>query len=173
MPAHKFRLYVPPDQISGRSATILGPKLHHLSNVLRLKKDAHITIFDGVAKEYHAIIESITTRKADLALAPPIIIKDTDKPTITLFAPLLKRASFDLMIEKVTELGVNTIIPLVTQNTPERRAQANLDRLQRIAIAAAEQSGRIKLTDIGHIHTLEEALNHQEDTLSLIAVRHP
>jgi 16S rRNA (uracil1498-N3)-methyltransferase len=61
------------------------------------------------------------------------------------FAPV-KRAQTDWLVEKATELGVARLIPLMTQRTIAGRVK--LERLESIAVEAAEQCGRTRLPKI-------------------------
>jgi 16S rRNA (uracil1498-N3)-methyltransferase len=62
------------------------------------------------------------------------------------FAPV-KRAQTDWLVEKATELGAARLLPMMTQRTVAERVK--LERLEAIAIEAAEQCGRTRLPEIG------------------------
>jgi 16S rRNA (uracil1498-N3)-methyltransferase len=75
------------------------------------------------------------------------------------FAPV-KRAQTDWLVEKATELGAARLLPVITQRTIAERVK--LERLQAIAIEAAEQCGRTRLPDIAEPVTLKQLLTGRE-----------
>ena len=78
------------------------------------------------------------------------------------FAPV-KRAPVEWLVEKATELGVARLVPVVTGRTVVERLR--LDRLQSIAIEAAEQCGRTVLPELAEPVALEAFLKDNERTL--------
>jgi len=89
------------------------------------------------------------------------------KIQITLYQSLLAREKFEWVLQKCTEVGVCSFVPVVTQRSIVRRPETvtanKMSRWQRILAEAAEQSGR------GRIPTLESPLNFT-DTLSGLGV---
>jgi len=82
---------------------------------------------------------------------------------LTLAIALLKGEKFDLVIQKSTELGVNRIVPLVTERADIRprdneAAPKRLARWHRIALEAAKQTGRAYVPEIVAPHTLKSLL---------------
>ena len=75
------------------------------------------------------------------------------------FAPV-KRAQTDWLVEKATELGVARLIPVMTQRTVAERVK--LERLEAIAIEAAEQCGRTRLPDISEPQALKQLLGGRD-----------
>ena len=74
------------------------------------------------------------------------------------FAPV-KRAQTDWLVEKATELGVARLLPVMTRRTVAERVK--LERLEAIAIEAAEQCGRTRLPDIEEPLPLKRLLDHR------------
>ena len=70
----------------------------------------------------------------------------------------MKRAQTDWLVEKATELGATRLIPVMTQRTVAERVK--LERLEAIAIEAAEQCGRTRLPEISEPMTLKDLLVH-------------
>ncbi len=89
------------------------------------------------------------------------------------YVPLLKKESFDLMLEKLTELGVSTIIPTVSTHT--QISDINNKRAQKIIIEATEQSGQIVPLKIEEIIYLDkkEILINSLSNLDYIFILHP
>ena len=128
---------------------------HYISNVMRLKVGAKIRIFDNLSCEYIASISEINKKRSSLQVAVDIIeqIKDnTDKYArplpITLYCAPIKKQRMKLLLEKVTELGINSIVPIITQNTNDLSGINNAEANQKILIESAEQSERLYIPSI-------------------------
>lgn len=139
------RLFVRQPLGEGASVELDGAPAHYLANVLRLKEGAELLTFDGQSGEWLAKI--VLARKGRLKLSVERKTREAESvPDVWLaFAPV-KRAQTDWLVEKATELGVARLIPVMTQRTVAERVR--LERLQAIAIEAAEQCGRTVLPEI-------------------------
>jgi len=99
---------------------------------------------------------------------------DTEPPIeITLVQGLPKSDKMDFIVQKVTELGVKRIIPVITQRTIIRlgkeKAQVRRIRWQRIALEAAKQSGRAIIPEVREVIPFIQALNNLNgESLNLI-----
>ncbi len=149
MPRRRF--YIPKDRIENGQAVLTPDQAHHLRNVLRLRPGEEVELFDGEGQGYSGTIER---------LAPEICIGSLErleslqksKPCLVLAAALIKPDRFEWMLQKVTELGVDRLIPIETQFTsvrvPAGRLSSRLERWRRIVSEAAKQSGRLTVPDI-------------------------
>jgi 16S rRNA (uracil1498-N3)-methyltransferase len=73
-------------------------------------------LFDGVGHEFLVCVESISKRTTVLAIVKDIVPSSPESPLdLTLAVALTKGEKFELVIQKSVELGVNRIIPIVTQ----------------------------------------------------------
>jgi 16S rRNA (uracil1498-N3)-methyltransferase len=70
---------------------------------------------------------------------------------------MLKGDHFEMVVEKTTELGINHIVPVISERTI--KTGANVERLKKIAIEASEQSGRIDVPVIHEITKLKDAIS--------------
>jgi 16S rRNA (uracil1498-N3)-methyltransferase len=75
---------------------------------------------------------------------------------VTLFCAVLKKENFELVVQKATECGVSKIIPIITARTV--KTGLNLERLQKIAREASEQSGRSTVPEISEPISFDESL---------------
>jgi len=123
---------------------------HYISNVMRLKVGAKLRIFDNLSCEYIASISDINKKRSSLQVSVDIIeqIKNkTDKYAqplpITLYCAPIKKQRMKLLLEKVTELGISTIVPVITQNTNDLSGINNAEANQKVLIESAEQSERL------------------------------
>lgn len=115
-----------------------------MSHVLRLRVGDQVTLRDGNGREYQGFIAALSTSSAEVTIHNSTQPATTRIP-LTLALGLLKGQKMDVVIEKVTELGVDCIVPFTSTFTvsqlPTERQQNRLARWQRIAQSAAKQSG--------------------------------
>ena len=145
------------------SLYLTGSEAKHASSVLRCTEGDVITVVDGCGFEYEVSIERVAMeRVAGKILARR---KTSTEPTVqvVLAQALCRSSRFDLVVEKATELGVHTILPVVTERSlkmpkkdpPDRRA----DRWRKITIAAMKQSKRSLLPHIAPPSSLNTVLS--------------
>lgn len=129
---------------------------NYLVNVLRLKKGAEILLFDGASGEWRAELCDVGKRRCTLRVLDRTRPQEEGPDLHYLFAPV-KRARLDYMIEKVTELGVAAIRPVITRRTVAARVR--LERMRAHAIEAAEQCGVLRVPDIHEPEKLNQLLH--------------
>jgi 16S rRNA (uracil1498-N3)-methyltransferase len=139
------RLFVRQPLSEGASIELDGGQANYLGNVLRLGVGAELLVFDGSSGEWLARIAEAGRKRMTLAVAQRTREPETIPDVWLAFAPV-KRAQTDWLIEKATELGAARLIPVMTQRTIAERVK--LERLEAIAIEAAEQCGRTRLPEI-------------------------
>ncbi len=139
------RLFV--DQALAPNTTItLAPESgHYLSRVLRLPKDARVTLFNGAGGEYEARITDI---KKNLVTATVSSWHkgDCQSPLhIHLAIGISRGERMDWVIQKSTELGVTGLFPLFSEHCEVKldgkRLQNKLNHWRKVSISACEQSG--------------------------------
>ncbi len=156
------------EDIFESTIVVRGDELRHLSRVLRKKVGDRILVTDGNDRMFEAVIRSIHRDEAACEILQTQLRVNEPKIEVTLAVSLLKNpARYDFLIEKATELGVRTIIPLLCERTIPKHEKH--ERLLKIALAAVKQSGRSYLPKI-FILTSFEAMVHaaREYDLSLI-----
>lgn len=139
------RLYIAHDFIQNQALTIIGDQAHYLLHVMRLKIGDSLRLFNGHDGEWHGIVKSIAKRSIEINLQDQLKPQKTE-PDLWLCCAPIKKAHFEYMIEKATELGVSKIQPVLTSRTQIR--QVNIERCASIAIEAAEQSERMSIPTI-------------------------
>ncbi len=132
--------------------TLEGEAAHHLLHVLRVQPGTEVGAFDGAghSRLYHVRTcgEGVLTLEAKQPLfscaAPPV--------RTVLFACIPKGDRMDWLLEKATELGVSTIVPVMSARTVVRldgkQAEKKRERWQRIVEAAARQCGAVHLPEV-------------------------
>ena len=139
------RLYLERD-LSGVAVTLDDREAHYLGNVLRLRRGDRLVAFNGRGQERHASVRALTRRNAELALEGELGALPESALAITLVQALPKAEAMDLIVQKCTELGVRSIVPVysdfsVVKLDAERSAR-RLQHWRRIARSACEQCGR-------------------------------
>lgn len=161
------RFYVPPECVSGGKIIIRGDELHHARDVMRLAADDEITVFDGTGKEYRGIIREIDKGQMVIAIEETLERK-TVGCGLTLIQALPKFDKMDLIVEKATELGVERIMPVVTERTivrPDTKKESlKVERWRKIALIAAKQCGRSTMPEVSGITGFEASLKALDDT---------
>ena len=155
--------FVDPKDIQGRVALIRGEEFRHLSRVVRKKEGEHVMLVDGADTAYEAVIRLIDRIHAECEILGTQNRANEPRIDITLAVSLLRNpARFDVLVEKATELGVRTIVPLLCDRTVPKSEKHS--RLEKIALSAMKQCGRSYLPRIQPLSSfdalLEEALEY-------------
>ncbi len=160
--------YVPPPQISEDTIHISESERHHLLNVLRLKTDDQVEVFDGVGNRYVASLYDTRTSPLQAKILQHQFHPHTP-PYITLFQGLPKFDKMDLIVQKTTEIGVNEIVPMICQRSRPKSVvrEKRTIRWQRIANEAAKQCKRPHFVHVLAPQGLEECLG-RVDHLDLL-----
>ena len=136
------RLFVEQPLGPGTAVPLDGKPAHYLQGVLRLGEGDEVLLFDGSNGEWRAQIAGAAKKRLLLEVLGQTRPPETLPDVRLAFAPI-KRAPLEWLVEKATELGAASLLPVVTRRTVAPRP--NLDRLRLIAIEAAEQCGRTRL----------------------------
>ncbi len=127
-----------------------------IKNVLRLKLGEKIVVGDGLGHEMLAEITGIS--KSSIILKATKVQENDNEPknSVTLYCSVLKKENFELVVQKATEIGIKTIVPVISERTI--KLGLNKERLEKIAKEAAEQSGRGIVPVILEPMSFEEAV---------------
>ncbi len=150
---HTQRLFIECELSVGKAISLDTPQAHYLQNVLRLKVNDIVRVFNGRQGEWQAVLTKIQKRETELTIQKQLRAQ-LPMQDLWLCAAPIKRAHFDYMIEKATELGITDFHPVLTSRTQVR--EMNEERCQAIAIEAAEQSDRLSIPKIAKPRTLAE-----------------
>ena len=149
------RLFVRAALGEGAAVELDPAQANYLGNVLRLDVGAELLVFDGQSGEWLARISETAKKRMTLTVE----LRTREAAAVAdiwlAFAPV-KRAQTDWLVEKATELGAARLLPVMTQRTVAERVK--LERLEAIAIEAAEQCGRTRLPEIAEPAGLKQLL---------------
>lgn len=138
---------------------------NYLLNVLRLREDDAILLFNGRDGEWRAKVMVRGRKSCRLVVEEKTRDQTPASDLHYLFAPL-KQARLDYMVQKAVEMGAGRLRPVLTQYTQVRRV--NLERMQANAIEAAEQCGILSIPAVDPPRTLEEVLASWDTSRRLI-----
>ena len=140
------RLYV--DDLLKENNAVSLPKedSHYVVNVMRMKSGSTIRAFNPDDGEYLAELNcgqrDASLRIISLIRAPSL--EESVFPGVLFFAPI-KKTRMKFLLEKATELGVEHLVPVITQNTQYPIETASLDTYRKQCIQSAEQCERMTL----------------------------
>lgn len=140
-----YKFFVPIDNIHGDTAIIEGDDVKHIYKVLRLSEGDKVNINNCEGTEYEAVILSVDKKSVNVKLLSELQYSNESPIDITLFQGLPKSSKMDIIVQKTTELGVNEIIPIITERVVVRSELSEFhktDRWKRIALEACKQSKR-------------------------------
>src|SRR6478609_4218666 len=158
-PKSRPRLFVRTNVGEGANIELDARQANYLGNVMRLGVGAELLVFDGSSGEWLARIAEAAKKRMTLSVVRRTREPETIPDVWLAFAPV-KRAQTDWLVEKATEIGAARLIPVITQRTIAARVK--LERLQAIAIEAAEQCGRTRLPDVAKPLTLKQLLAERD-----------
>lgn len=134
--------------------------VHQWKTVFRYNVASQVIIFNGDGYDYLAMITSLRNLGATLEIFKKVKNKVKPKTNVTLCVGIVKKDNFELVVQKATELGVSRIIPVLCERSEKKNL--NMDRLQKIAVEASEQSGRGDVPTISGIMDLSQVLVNEE-----------
>ncbi len=151
-----------------RSAVELHPAdAAHARRVLRLAVGQVVELFDGRGTVATAKILELDKR----CVTEPIRRRRVERltPRIDVAAAVPKGTRADVLVEKLSELGADRLIPLLTERSVAAPRPNKLDRFGRLAIESAKQCGRTWLMDIDEPASLDDVLAAADHEAKLIA----
>jgi 16S rRNA (uracil1498-N3)-methyltransferase len=154
--SERFFIAAPPAR--GR-ALLSGDEARHLARVLRAKVGDTVTLFDGHGRSWPARITRLGRSEVELETGSPSESAPTPPPAVILAVALPKGERQKWLVEKLTELGTATLVPLVTERGVAEATPAAIERMQRGVIEACKQCGRDTLMAIHAPATVAEVVS--------------
>lgn len=157
---HRFYVDAPIDE-AGALVTLSREESAHAARVLRLRAGEEVRLLDGVslwAAELDAVDEKATIARVTEKCESP-----ESQTQVTLWQGLPKADKLEWIAQKATELGVYTLLPVEMERSVARadkadRAEKKRERLSRIALEAAKQSGRAHVPQVAPTVSFQKAL---------------
>ena len=134
------RLFIDAPLAENAAAPLSAEQAHYLRNVLRRKEGDEVLLFNGMDGEFAAEIAELK-KKGGLVKISAQTRPQKNEPDLVLYFAPVKRGPLETIAQKAVELGAASLTPVLTERTVATRI--NIERLQSIAIEAAEQCGRM------------------------------
>ena len=147
--SNTYRFFVPPDALGDGGFALDDADLaHQIGTVLRLRPGDRVQLLDNSGAEYTVRLTAVERRR----LAGEIELRSTAavEPALalTIYAPLIRAERFEWLLQKGTELGARSFVPLLCARTGAAETEIGArkqERWSRILREAAEQSRRARL----------------------------
>ena len=139
----------------------------HCAQVLRQKEGDEILVMDGVGGLYASVLRRVSKREVEYE------VYSVDQSTERLskihlaIAPTKNMDRMEWLVEKLSEIGVDRISFLETQNSERRKLR--MDRLEKKAVSAMKQSGNPFLLKIGNLLSFDSIVSEDTSEIKLIA----
>ena len=151
------------------TATLEGDEARHLSRVMRVRVGDPVELFDGQGTSWSATVTCIERNEVTLRLHTKCSDKTSQQPVVTLAVALPKGERQKWLIEKITELGTDYLIPLTTTRSVAQPTSAAINRLRRGVVEACKQSKRNRLLEITPSQSLDTLLSTASTNVRILA----
>jgi 16S rRNA (uracil1498-N3)-methyltransferase len=152
------------EQFAGESAVMEGEAAHHLGRVLRAQTGQLYELSDG-ERVWLGRIESVGRDRVQFALVEELAAVHPSVD-VTLLLSIVKFDAFEWAVEKATELGVTTIIPIAAQRSEIAlvgAAKKRSERWKKILLEASQQSRRVRVPTLQPLRLLDDAFSDDTD----------
>jgi 16S rRNA (uracil1498-N3)-methyltransferase len=150
------------DRVEGDRAFLLGPNANHLFRVLRVKVGQEFDVAaGGVLRSAKVVFASHDQVEFELGEE----VESAALPQITVYLSIFKFDRFEWALEKLTELGVSHVIPIIAQRTEQHLVNAAAKRVERwrkIALESSQQARRIAPPEIADPVALKKAIEQEQ-----------
>lgn len=158
------RFFVEPEHLDLDDKTLYidGEDVKHISKVLRYGQGDEIEVCDSNGHEYICRIESVDKTRIDLSIVDEVDINRESRIRVSLYQGVPKSTKMDIILQKLTEAGVDEIVLVNTKrsvvNIKGDKADKKFDRWERIIYEAAKQCKRGLIPKLRGILSFKEAL---------------
>ena len=157
------RFFAHSKNISSDKIKIIDPfEAHHLRDVLRIKPKEKVSVFDEKGNGYSCSVESL---EGEVVLAIKERLKASGgsaRPKLTIACAIPKNSKMDDIVDKLTQLGVDKIVPLLSERViikmDKEKKASRVKRWEKIALSAAKQSQRFSIPELDDIKDVKQAL---------------
>ncbi|MDE0126241.1 MAG: RsmE family RNA methyltransferase [Bryobacterales bacterium] len=132
------------ERVEDGAAVAKGSAAHHLARVARLRPGERVEVSDQ-ARAYRAVTERCTPREVRFRIEEPLP-PPAPAPELDVGLSIIRFRRFEWAVEKLTELGVNSVTPVAADRSDAALRAASIKRVarwRRIALEAAQQSRRL------------------------------
>ncbi|MBQ9517142.1 MAG: 16S rRNA (uracil(1498)-N(3))-methyltransferase [Eubacterium sp.] len=149
-----------------------GEQARHIAKSLRMKAGDMLTVTDGSGSDYGCLIDAVTKDTVSLTVCYKQASDSEPTCKVTIYQGVPKGSKMEDIIQKCTELGVCRIVPTLTKRCvsrpDEKGAKRKNERYSKIALEAAQQSGRGIIPEISPQITLKQAVADDGSDLKIL-----
>lgn len=160
------RFYAPPESFQNDTVLLDPEETRHLARVLRLGVGARVEVCDGRGRNVEARVVELDPKGAQLQVLRELAFWGESPLRLVLGIGLAKGEALDGVVRQATEMGVQRLLPFVSERservTPER-ARRRLERWQRLARESLKSCQRSVLPEIEAVQEFAEALQGSEE----------
>jgi len=158
------KFFIENNQINENKITLIGEDVKHIANVLRKDVGNEINICNITTSDnFLCQIEEISKEEIKCSIIEKIESESEPNTEITIFQGLPKAEKMELIIQKCTELGAKTFVPVAMERCvvkfDDKTACKKIERWQKIAETAAKQSGRDIIPKVENLINLKKVCN--------------
>ncbi len=161
------RFFVTPAELAGDTILLVGENAAH-AKVLRLQVGEQVLVCDGAGRECLCAVENSTTKEVDLKVLERRESDSEPGVRVSVYMALPKADKLEHVIQKATELGAYEIVTFPSarcvSKPDEKSLKKKLERWQKIAASAAEQSGRGRIPQVIVLPSFAEVLERGTQT---------
>ncbi len=156
------KFFVSPGEVTGNTLTLTGENAAH-AKVLRLKSGEQVLVCDGEGTEWLCAVTAVSAGETALEILEERTCETEARVKVSVYMAFPKADKLEHVIQKATELGAYEIVAFPSgrcvSRPDEKSLKKKLDRWQKIAASAAEQSGRGRIPEVVILPSFREALS--------------
>lgn len=147
----------------GKTVKLDGVEHNHLKNVLRLKENDAVVLVCGDDYDYLAYINAVTKGDTTLTITDRVLNHANPHADVTVFQALVKSENMALIVQKLTELGVTTLVPFLSEFITSKDKTNKCQKLQEISNQSIKQCKRSKPINVTSVKTFNEVVESLKD----------
>lgn len=155
------RFFIDPADFNQDFMVLTGENAVH-AKVLRLKNGEEVTVCDGTGRECICVVSDISSNQINLVVKAQHHASAEAAVKVSIYMAFSKGDKLEHVIQKATELGAFEIVAFPSarcvSKPDDKSLVKKLDRWQKIAVSAAEQSGRGIIPEVIVLNSYKEAL---------------
>ncbi|MEC8473433.1 MAG: RsmE family RNA methyltransferase [Planctomycetota bacterium] len=165
------RYFVPDLEETAGSVALPPTEAQHAIRVMRVKIGDDVELFNGLGLQAAARIIEIGRNRCVCDTDHATFVDREPKSLVNMAIALPKPERAKELVERLTELGIKHVTPLVAKRTQRPPSESNMDKLRKVVIEACKQSGRNHLMEFGPVSTAKDYF--QSDRVGEKFIAHP
>lgn len=158
--------------INGEKISLDEEQSRHIAKSLRMRVGDMLTVCDGAGSDYGCMIEEITKDTVTLCVCCKQASDTEPSLRVSLYQGVPKSDKMEDIIQKCVELGIYEITPVLTKRSvsrpDEKQAKKKQARYNKIALEAAQQSGRGIVPSVNEMVSFKNAVAQCDADLKII-----